>query len=87
MLDGADHICSWPDKEVHLVRHLVKKMFPMSARESLDVLKILRRPEEVVFGCCSTTHAKVHTHKAYVRTHQYIGGYVLRPSDKPARLH
>jgi hypothetical protein len=55
------------------VRHLVKKMFPMSARESIDIAKILRLPNEIIFGCCSTTHAKFPPTKAYVRTHQHLG--------------
>jgi len=81
MLEKAELINSWPEKEIFLVRHLVRKMFPMSARESIDIVKITRQPDEVIFGCCSTTHAKFPPNKAYVRTHQYLGGYVFRPCD------
>lgn len=45
------------------------------------VFKVARRPNEVVFGSTGATHSDFPTAKGYVRTHQYLGGYVLRPCD------
>jgi len=81
MLEDAQVIESWPEKEIYFVRHLVKKMFPMSARDSLDLVKVARGDNEVVFGSTGAVHGKYPPTKAYVRTHQYVGGYMLRPSD------
>ncbi|KAI1714584.1 START domain-containing protein [Ditylenchus destructor] len=73
MLEGIDI--------VYLVRHMVKRVLPMSARDSIDVVKVLRSENEIVFGSTSTVHGNYPPSNQYVRSHQHIGGYMLRPSD------
>uniref|UniRef100_A0A915E7E0 START domain-containing protein n=1 Tax=Ditylenchus dipsaci TaxID=166011 RepID=A0A915E7E0_9BILA len=74
--------CFLADKEVYMVRHLVKKNFPMSARESLDLVKVVRYTGgEVVFGSTGAVHKDYPPTKAYVRTHQHVGGYKLLPDE------
>ncbi|KAI1733233.1 START domain-containing protein [Ditylenchus destructor] len=81
MLAGIEIVASWPDKEVYLVHHMVKRVLTMSARDSIDVVKVLRSENEVVFGTTSTVHASHPPNNQYVRSHQHIGGYMLRPGD------
>ncbi|KAI1728275.1 START domain-containing protein [Ditylenchus destructor] len=81
MLERADVIESWPEKELYLVHHLVKKMFPISARDTVDIAKVMRRTDEVTYGMTSVAHASCPPGKSHVRTHAYLGGYVLRPDD------
>src|SRR5688572_27382701 len=95
MLEGAELIASWPDKEVRspsgasgdspfhvfLIRHLIKKQYILSARESIDVVKVVRRENEIIFGSTGASHTSYPPIKGYVRTHQFLGGYVLRPCD------
>jgi len=81
MLEKTELITSWPDKEVFLVRRFVKKQLILSARESIDVVKVVRSENEIIFGSTGTVHPDYPPTKGYVRTHQFLGGYVLRPSD------
>jgi len=81
MLEKVEIIASWPDKEVYLARHLIKKQHILSARESIDVVKVERGKDEIIFGSTGTSHPDYPPIKGYVRTHQFLGGYVLRPSD------
>jgi len=81
MLEKAELITSWPEKEVFLLRHLIRKQYILSARESIDVVKVMRRENELVFGSTGASHVDYPPAKGYVRTHQFLGGYVLRPSD------
>ncbi|KAH7725323.1 START domain protein [Aphelenchoides avenae] len=68
--------------DAYLIRHLVKRKLALSPRESIDALKLLRKDNgDVVFGAVGTTHADYPPAKGYVRTHQYLGGYVLQPLD------
>jgi len=81
MLDGIQVLREWPEEEVFLIRHLVHKVFTISPRDSIDVVKIVRGKDELVFGATSTLHADYPPCKDYVRTHQYLGGYFIRPCD------
>jgi len=81
MLESAEVITTWPEQEIFFVRHLIKKLYTISARESLDIVKVSRRENEVVFGSTGGTHANYPPCKGFVRTHQYLGGYVMRPDD------
>jgi len=81
MLEKVEIIASWPDKEAYLTRHLIKKQSILSPRESIDVVKVVRRENEIIIGSTGTSHADYLPAKGYVRTHQFLGGYLLRPSD------
>jgi hypothetical protein len=76
MLEDATCITSFGD-DVYLLRHIVKKRISLSARESIDIVKVVRTPDRIVFGSCGTSHNSYPPSKAYVRTHQYVGGYVI----------
>uniref|UniRef100_A0AC35EX86 START domain-containing protein n=1 Tax=Panagrolaimus sp. PS1159 TaxID=55785 RepID=A0AC35EX86_9BILA len=80
-LEYATCITSFED-DVYLLRHIIKKcttllIFSASARDSVDIVKIVRTPDRIVFGSCGTSHNSYPPSKAYVRTHQYVGGYVI----------
>ena len=76
MLEDATCITMF-EKDVYLLRHIVKKRISLSARESIDVVKVVRTPDRIVFGSCGTSHSGFPPSKAYVRTHQYVGGYII----------
>jgi len=81
MLEDISIITSLPE-EAYVIRHLVRKRITLSPRESIDVVKVLRKEGgTIVFGATGTTHAAYPPTKGYVRTHQYIGGFVLKPID------
>jgi len=82
MLDGAETVAKWPDNEVYLVHHLANKITPLSARDSLDSVKIMRNNNELTFGATSAIHGDYPPSKHYVRSHQYLAGYFMRPCDK-----
>lgn len=64
--------------DVYLIRHLVRKQMPLSPRESIDIVKVLKNPDgTVIFAATGTTHGSYPPLKNYVRTHQYIGAYIL----------
>jgi hypothetical protein len=76
MLEDATVIASYPN-DVYLVRHIVKKRISLSARESVDIVKVVRTDDRIIFASCGTCHSGYPPSKAYVRTHQYVGGYVI----------
>jgi len=81
MLVGAETVAKWSDEEVYLVRHLVAKITPLSARDSVDSIKIMRNNDELTFGATSAIHGDYPPSKQYVRSHQYLAGYFMRPCD------
>ncbi|KAH7709788.1 START domain protein [Aphelenchoides avenae] len=81
MLEDAMIIEKMPS-EVYLLRHLVKPRLTLSARESIEIVKVLRKPNGVVaFGSTGTTHAEYPPIKGYVRTQLHLGGYLFEPLE------
>jgi hypothetical protein len=80
MLEDATVIASYPN-DIYLVRHIVKKRISLSARESVDIVKVVRTDNRIIFASCGTSHSSYPPSKTYVRTHQYVGGYVIEKLD------
>uniref|UniRef100_A0A914Y7E4 START domain-containing protein n=1 Tax=Panagrolaimus superbus TaxID=310955 RepID=A0A914Y7E4_9BILA len=76
MLEDATTITSFGN-DVYLLRHIVKKRISLSSRESIDIVKVVRTPERIIFASCGTSHNEYPPSKAHVRTHQYVGGYII----------
>uniref|UniRef100_A0A914CYK4 START domain-containing protein n=1 Tax=Acrobeloides nanus TaxID=290746 RepID=A0A914CYK4_9BILA len=79
LLENAEIVCKLPD-EVYIIRHLIKKRLTLSARESIDVVKVLRKDDKLIFGLTSTTHPQYPPVKGYVRTQHHLGGYYMKPN-------
>lgn len=45
-------------------------------------MKVQRSGNEIIIGSTGTTHPDYLPIKDYVRTHQTLGGYLMRPSDE-----
>jgi len=81
MLEKVEIVKQWKDQEAYLTRHLIEKQSILSPRESIDVVKVQRSGNEIIVGSTGTTHGDYPHIKDYVRTHQTLGGYLMRPSD------
>lgn len=86
LLEDVSIISSLPN-EVYLIRHLIRKRITLSARESIDAVKVLRKDGKIIFGATGTTHKSYPPTNGYVRTHQYIGGYILTPVNGGTRIN
>jgi hypothetical protein len=61
---------------------MVKGKFMLAPRESVDVVKILRLEDgSVIYASTGASHPDYPPLKGYVRTHQFIGSYTLKPLD------
>ena len=78
MIEDATIIATYPD-QTYLIRHLIKKRLGLSARESIDVVKVIKVGDKIVLGSCGSSHGQYPPSKTHVRTHQYIGGYIIEP--------
>ena len=82
LLESAVQIRSWPEEEVFLLRHMVKGKFMLAPRESVDVVKVLRLEDgSVIYATTGASHVDYPPLKGYVRTHQYLGCYHLKPLE------
>lgn len=64
-----------------LINHICKKKMPLSARDSLDVVSVQCRNEEIFIASRSVTHNDVPEVKERVRTITHLGGYVIKPIE------
>lgn len=46
------------------------------------MVKVVRSADEIIIASTGTTHGDYPAIKDYVRTHQCLGGYLMRPSDE-----
>lgn len=73
--------------KVFLLRHMVKGKFMLAPRESVDVVKVLRFEDgTVIYATTGASHPDYPPLKGYVRTHQFLGAYIIKPLETdPAR--
>ncbi|CAJ0608611.1 unnamed protein product [Cylicocyclus nassatus] len=63
------------DKGYRLVHHVTKKRFPLSARDSVDIVGKILEPNRVIMVARSIPTAAPAPTPDIVRTYQHIGGY------------
>ncbi|KHJ93792.1 hypothetical protein OESDEN_06292 [Oesophagostomum dentatum] len=70
------------DKGYRLVHHVTKKKFPLSARDSVDVVATLCEPNRVVISARSVPTAGPAPTPDVVRTYEHLGGYCFCTSGE-----
>uniref|UniRef100_A0A914V3C1 START domain-containing protein n=1 Tax=Plectus sambesii TaxID=2011161 RepID=A0A914V3C1_9BILA len=68
-------------ESMYLVQHVTKKKMPLSARESIDVVTLGKEDDFYYVSSAGTSHPDFPIRPKYVRTHQYLGGYVIYPEE------
>lgn len=66
---------------MYLIQHLTKKKMPLSARESIDVVTCGKENNFYFVSCVGTSHPDFPVRPKYVRTNQYLSGYVIYPEE------
>ncbi|RCN27878.1 START domain protein [Ancylostoma caninum] len=70
------------DKGYRLVHHVTKKRFPLSPRDSVDVVSTHFEPNRVVMSARSVPTAGPAPTADIVRTYQHLGGYCIAVSGE-----
>jgi len=68
-------------KSIYVTQTLTKKRIPLSARESIDVLTLGKDGNCIYLSSVGTTHPDFPVCTKYVRTHQYVSGYIIYPDE------
>ncbi|VDM70659.1 unnamed protein product [Strongylus vulgaris] len=70
------------DKGYHMIHHVTKKRFPLSSRDSVDVVATQLEPTRVLMVARSVPTAGPAPTSDVVRTYQHIGGYCFCTSGE-----